>query len=141
MKRILLFFCFFCIQFNFGQRAFVHSYYDNCSFFKELTQKEIENCVTIKKDSSSFNITFKLPLSKNLKEFANPKEVKEACIKINSYENIADDVLSQGIVDVFESNDPIKIIKVKSVLEYLEIVTDKAEDVANTIENIVIKYA
>ena len=78
---------------------------------------------------------------KNLKEFANPKEVKEACIKINSYENIADDVLSQGIVDVFESNDPIKIIKVKSVLEYLEIVTDKAEDVANTIENIVIKYA
>ena len=78
---------------------------------------------------------------KNLKEFANPKEVKESCIKINSYENIADDLLSQGIVDVFESNDPIKIIKVKSVLEYLEIVTDKAEDVANTIENIVIKYA
>ncbi len=78
---------------------------------------------------------------KNLREFKNPREVKEACIKINSYENIADDVLSQGIVDVFETNDPIKIIKVKSVLEYLETVTDKAEDVANTIENIVIKYA
>ena len=78
---------------------------------------------------------------KNLKEFKNPAEVKEACIKINSFENIADDVLSQGIVSVFESNDPIKIIKVKSVLEYLETVTDKAEDVANTIENIVIKYA
>jgi len=52
---------------------------------------------------------------KNLKEFKNPAEVKEACIKINSFENIADDVLSQGIVSVFESNDPIKIIKVKSV--------------------------
>lgn len=78
---------------------------------------------------------------KNLKEFKNPTEVKESCIKINSFENIADDVLSQGIVSVFESNDPIKIIKVKSVLEYLETVTDKAEDVANTIENIVIKYA
>ena len=78
---------------------------------------------------------------KNLREFKNPREVKEACIKINSYENIADDVLSQGIVDIFETNDPIKIIKVKSVLEYLETVTDKAEDVANTIENIVIKYA
>ena len=77
----------------------------------------------------------------NLKEFKDSAAVKESCIKINSYENIADDVLSQGIVDVFESNDPIKIIKVKSVLEYLEIVTDKAEDVANTIENIVIKYA
>lgn len=78
---------------------------------------------------------------KNLREFKNVKEVKEACIKINSYENIADDVLSQGIVEVFETNDPIRIIKVKSVLEYLEIVTDKAEDVANTIENIVIKYS
>ena len=78
---------------------------------------------------------------KNLKEFKNPAEVKEACIKVNSFENIADEVLSQGILSVFESNDPIKIIKVKSVLEYLEIVTDKAEDVANTIENIEIKYA
>ena len=78
---------------------------------------------------------------KNLKEFKNPAEVKEACIKINSFENIADDVLSQGIVSVFESNDPIKIINVQSVLEYLETGTDKADDVANTIENIVIKYA
>ena len=77
----------------------------------------------------------------NLNGFKNPAEVKESCIKINSFENIADDVLSQALVKLFESNDPINIIKVKDVLEYLEIVTDKAEDVANTIENIVIKYA
>ena len=61
---------------------------------------------------------------KNLKEFANPKEVKESCIKINSFENIADDVLSQGIVDVFESNDPIKIIKVKSVSSFGKFVSE-----------------
>lgn len=78
---------------------------------------------------------------KNLKDFKNPKEVKESCIKINSFENIADDVLSQALVKLFESADAINIIKVKSVLEYMEIVTDKAEDVANTMENIVIKYA
>lgn len=78
---------------------------------------------------------------KHLKDFNNPKEVKESCIKINSFENIADDVLSQGLVRLFETNDPINIIKVKDVLEYLEVVTDKAEDVANTIENIIIKYA
>ena len=69
------------------------------------------------------------------------KKLKNLASKLILTKNIADDVLNQGIVDVFESNDPIKIIKVKSVLEYLEIVTDKAEDVANTIENIVIKYA
>ncbi len=78
---------------------------------------------------------------KNLKGFHNPAEVKESCIKINSYENIADDVLSQGLVRLFESDDPINIIKIKDVLEYLEVVTDKAEDVANTIESIIIKYA
>jgi len=50
-------------------------------------------------------------------------------------------VLSQAIVKLFETEDAINIIKIKSVLEYLETVTDKAEDVANTIENIVIKYA
>lgn len=78
---------------------------------------------------------------KNLNGFKNAAEVKESCIKINSYENIADDVLSQALVRLFETNDPINIIKVKDVLEYMEIVTDKAEDVANTIENILIKYA
>jgi uncharacterized protein Yka (UPF0111/DUF47 family) len=78
---------------------------------------------------------------KNLNNFKDTKAVKESCIKINSYENIADDVLSQAIVKLFEGNDAITIIKVKSVLDYLEIVTDKAEDVANTIDNIIIKYA
>lgn len=78
---------------------------------------------------------------RNLNGFKNPAEVKESCIKINSFENIADDVLSQGLVKLFEETDPIKIIKIKDVLEYLEVVTDKAEDVANTIENILIKYA
>lgn len=78
---------------------------------------------------------------KNLNGFKNPAAVKEACIKINSIENIADDVLSQALVKLFETDDAINIIKVKSVFEYLEIVTDKAEDVANTLENIIIKYS
>lgn len=77
----------------------------------------------------------------NLNDFKDPKAVKESCIKINSFENLADDVLSQAIVKLFETDDAIKIMKVKSVLEYLENVTDKAEDVANTIDSILIKYA
>ena len=78
---------------------------------------------------------------KNLKGFKNPAAVKESCIKINSIENIADDVLSQALMRLFETNDAIRIIKVNTVLNYLEEVTDKAEDVANTMENIIIKYA
>lgn len=78
---------------------------------------------------------------KNLNDFKNPAAVKEACIKINSIENIADDVQSQALLRLFETNDAIRILKVNTVLNYLEEVTDKAEDVANILENIVIKYA
>ncbi len=78
---------------------------------------------------------------KNLDGFKNPAAVKESCIKINSIENIADDVLSKALMNLFETNDPIRIIKVNTVLNYLEEVTDKAEDVANIMENIVMKYA
>ncbi len=78
---------------------------------------------------------------KNLNGFKNAAAVKESCIKINSIENIADDVQSQALVRLFETNDPIRIIKVTTVLNYLEEVTDRAEDVANIMENIVIKYA
>ncbi len=77
----------------------------------------------------------------NLKDFKNPAAVKESCIKINSFENLADDVQSKALMRLFETNDPIRIIKVQSVLNYLEEVTDKAEDVANIMENIIIKYA
>ena len=78
---------------------------------------------------------------KNLKGFKNMEEVKESCIKINSIENIADDILTNSLVALFETNDAMGVLKAKSVLDYLEEVTDKAEDVANTIETIMIKYA
>lgn len=77
----------------------------------------------------------------NLEGFKNTAAVKESCIKINSYENIADDVQSKALMKLFETNDPIRIIKVSSVLDYLEMVTDKAEDVANILESIMIKYS
>ncbi|WP_018676165.1 DUF47 domain-containing protein [Riemerella columbina] len=77
----------------------------------------------------------------NLKEFKNPAAVKEASIKINSIENIADDVHSNAMTKLFETTDAINVIKVSKVLDYLEEVTDKAEDVADILNNIIIKYA
>lgn len=78
---------------------------------------------------------------KNLKGFKNMDQVKEACIKINSMENIADDIHGNGVVNLFKIEDPIYIIKAKDVLDFMEEVTDKAEDAANVIETIMIKYA
>lgn len=79
--------------------------------------------------------------TRNLRGFKNPKEVEQACIKVNSLENAADDLLSSSMVKLFDSGDAINVIKISSVLDYLETVTDKAEEVANIIQSITIKYA
>ena len=62
------------------------------------------------------------------------------CVEINRLENEADQVSQQAIAKLFESEkDPINLIKVKELLEFLERATDKAEDVANVLETVVLK--
>lgn len=66
----------------------------------------------------------------------------ESCIEINRLENEADTIFRETIADLFTNEtDPILIIKWKEVLEHLELATDKCEDVANTIESVVLKHA
>jgi hypothetical protein len=62
------------------------------------------------------------------------------CVEINRLENEADLVSQQAIAKLFvNENDPITLIKVKELLEFLERATDKAEDVANVLETVVLK--
>jgi len=62
------------------------------------------------------------------------------CVEINRLENEADIVSQQAIARLFEyEKDPINLIKVKELLEFLERATDKAEDVANVLETVVLK--
>jgi len=84
-------------------------------------------------------------LSKALKEIRNMKDLRaitESCVKINSLENEADELLDKAMVHLFSSNmAPVELIKKKDLYEMLELVTDKCEDAANVIESIIIKYA
>ena len=51
-------------------------------------------------------------------------------------------VCRQALGDLFEcEKDPINLIKVKELYEALETATDKAEDVANVLEAVVLKNA
>lgn len=78
----------------------------------------------------------------NLEGMKHIDEIKEACVRINSLENNADDVFNMAIARLFdEEKDAIKLIKVKEILQVLETATDKCEDAANVIESIIIKYA
>jgi uncharacterized protein len=62
------------------------------------------------------------------------------CVEINRLENEADLVSQHAIAKLFEcEKDPITLIKAKELLEFLERATDKAEDVANVLETVVLK--
>jgi uncharacterized protein len=66
--------------------------------------------------------------------------VVERCIEINRLENDADRLFQTAIGSLFdEVKDPIEVIKRKEIIETLEAATDKAEDVANVLESIVVK--
>lgn len=69
-------------------------------------------------------------------------KIRENTVQINVLENQGDDVLRAALSNLFDTEtDPIRIIKLKEVYESLETVTDRAEDVANTLESVVMKNA
>ena len=75
-----------------------------------------------------------------LRHKKNVNRIKEACVKINSIENHADDIFDMTIAALFEEEkDAVKIIKMKEILSALETATDKCEDAANVLESIIVK--
>jgi len=62
------------------------------------------------------------------------------CVEINRIENEADVICRAAIGQLFdEEKDPITLLKTKELIEFLELATDKAEDVANVLETVVLK--
>jgi hypothetical protein len=77
-----------------------------------------------------------------LRHLKHANKIKEACVKINSIENHADDIFDMAIARLFEEEkDAIKVIKMKEVLSALETATDKCEDASNVLEQIIVKNA
>jgi len=75
-----------------------------------------------------------------LRDLKNVESIREACIRINSIENHADDIFENAVAHLFEyEKDAIEIIKMKEVLSVLETATDKCEDAANVLETIIVK--
>jgi len=64
------------------------------------------------------------------------------CVEINRLENEADQISRAAIAELFDrEKDPIALIKNKELLEFLELATDKAEDVADVLETVMLKNA
>lgn len=77
-----------------------------------------------------------------LKDLRNIRNITDACVRINSVENKADDIYDNAVAELFEyEKDAITLIKFKEVLSAMETATDKCEDVANVLESILVKNA
>jgi predicted phosphate transport protein (TIGR00153 family) len=67
--------------------------------------------------------------------------VLELAARVKQLEHEADRVHQDAIVDLFDQEkDPIKVIKWKEILDFLEAATDRCEDVSNLLEGIVVKH-
>jgi predicted phosphate transport protein (TIGR00153 family) len=62
------------------------------------------------------------------------------CIEINRLENEADRIGRSAVVELFDhEKDPIRLIKLKEVYDYFEATVDSCEDVADVLQNVVVK--
>ncbi len=70
------------------------------------------------------------------------RPVTPHAVEVNRLENEADRTYAESIEFLFDTvTDPILLMKWKELLDQLENVTDKCEDVANVIESVVVKYS
>ena len=79
-------------------------------------------------------------MTSKLRNIKNPSSMIEHCRKTSEIEHKVDDLYSDAITKLFESNDPIEIIKLKDIYEKLESASDRCVDVADVVEDIVLKY-
>lgn len=68
------------------------------------------------------------------------KPLLEHCIELNRLEDTADKLVRRVLAELFQSDiHPIAFIKLKEVYEVLEATTDRCEDVADTLQGVVVK--
>ena len=69
------------------------------------------------------------------------EEIEKKFKIVHKLENEADDLCDSSIAKLFKEKDPIKIMIMKEIYEFLEEITDKCEDVCLVIQDIVMKNA
>lgn len=77
-----------------------------------------------------------------LREQRHLRDILPYCVEINRLENVADDLFRKAIAELFDdSASAAEIIKWREIYDQLEAATDRAEDVANVLEGIVLRHA
>lgn len=92
----------------------------------------VELCDAVVRSSQALFLAFQA--------LRSDQKLMEHCIEVNRIEEEADAIMRKAIRDLFDNErDPIQIIKLKEVYELLEQTTDYCEDVADALQNVVVK--
>jgi predicted phosphate transport protein (TIGR00153 family) len=75
-----------------------------------------------------------------LSDPAKREHLKTRLVEIHSLENQADELTDRMKTDLFRGDDVKHILKMKDILEYIETATDKCEDAADVIRDILVKH-
>jgi len=98
-----------------------------------ITPTMLELCEIVKQCAISLQKAFEMLDQKK-------DRVMEHCIEINRLENEADRLVRKAVAELFtHEKDAITIIKLKEVYDFLEATTDYCEDVADTLQTVVVK--
>jgi len=69
-------------------------------------------------------------------------KILKACKELNRIESRVDDFFHKGISSLFENEkDPIELIRQKEILQNIEKIANKIEDVSDIVKTILVKYA
>lgn len=79
-------------------------------------------------------------LISRLKDVKADKSLVEHCRRISDIEHNIDDLYRMAVGQLFETDDAVNIIKLKDIYEAIELASDRCLDVADVIEDIVLKY-
>ena len=97
-----------------------------------IPQPVVTICEYINRCVHALKLAFEA-LSKN-------EKLLEHCIEINRIEEETDMLARQLVKELFETEkDAIRIMKLKEIYELLELTTDYCEDVADALQNVVVK--
>ena len=69
------------------------------------------------------------------------KDLINHCRTTSEIEHNIDELYREAVAKLFETNDAVTIIKLKDIYESIETASDRCVDVADVIEDIVLKYA
>ena len=79
-------------------------------------------------------------LEEAFEALSRDEPVLKHCIEVNRLEEVADQLVRNAVEELFlYEKDPINLMKLKEIYEFLEQTTDNCEDVADVLQNVSVK--